>query len=81
MYIYELTNTATGNFYVGQRSAHKGTPEEATSYWSSSKIVKRIFAENPINGVKEIVSVHSALSELSQMERQIVLNHWVIFCF
>src|SRR5574344_2778096 len=56
-YIYKVTNIITGQFYIGQRSSYKGTPEEdlGIHYFTSSKIVKPLFKNNTSEWKKEIL--------------------------
>lgn len=56
-YIYKVTNIITGQFYIGQRSSYKGTPEEdlGIHYFTSSKVVKPLFKNNTSEWKKEIL--------------------------
>src|SRR5574344_623907 len=56
-YIYKVTNIITGQFYIGQRSSYKCTPEEdlGKHYFTSSKIVKPLFMNNTSEWQKEIL--------------------------
>ena len=56
-YIYKVTNIITGQFYIGQRSSYKGTPEDdlGIHYFTSSKIVKPLFMNNTSEWKKEIL--------------------------
>lgn len=57
-YIYKVTNIITGQFYIGQRSSYKGTPEEdlGIHYFTSSEdIVKPLFMNNTSEWKKEIL--------------------------
>lgn len=76
MYIYRITNVATGNFYYGQRSAYVGAPEDDTNYWSSSKLVKELRLHRPQNWIKEIVSTHTTKDELDAAEIEMIREHW-----
>src|SRR5574344_1646001 len=56
-YIYKITNIITGQFYIGQRSSYKCTPEDdlGIHYFTSSKIVKPLFMNNTSEWQKEIL--------------------------
>ena len=56
-YIYKVTNIITSQFYIGQRSSYKGTPEVdlGYNYFTSSKIVKPLFKNNTSEWKKEIL--------------------------
>src|SRR5574344_3017956 len=56
-YIYKVMNIITGQFYIGQRSSYKDSPEEdlGIHYFTSSKIVKPLFKNNTSEWKKEIL--------------------------
>ena len=56
-YIYKITNIITGQFYIGQRSAYIGIPEDdlGIHYFTSSKYVKPLFMNNTSEWQKEIL--------------------------
>src|SRR5574344_649739 len=56
-YIYKVTNSITGQFYIGQRSSFDGTPEEdlGIHYFTSSKVVRPLFKNNTSEWKKEIL--------------------------
>src|SRR5574344_1374442 len=56
-YIYKITNIITGQFYIGQRSSYKCTPEDdlGIHYFTSSEIVKPLFMNNTSEWKKEIL--------------------------
>src|SRR5574344_2883862 len=56
-YIYKVTNSITGQFYIGQRSSFEGTPEDdlGIHYFTSSKVVRPLFKNNTSEWKKEIL--------------------------
>ena len=57
-YVYKITNlkpTDKRKFYIGVRSS-KVNPNK-DNYWSSSKIIKKMFKENPNNFKKDILFI------------------------
>lgn len=56
-YIYKVTNIITGQFYIGQRSAYTGEPEDdlGVHYFTSSKVIKPLFRDNTSEWQKEIL--------------------------
>jgi len=57
-YLYKLTQKSTGKWYVGCRTAKKCHPEEG--YICSSRHVKPIYFENPLDWKREILVIGSA---------------------
>jgi len=57
-YVYELTDTETGMWYVGSRTAQKCHPSDlGVKYFTSSKVVGPLFRSNPGRFDKKIIVI------------------------
>ena len=72
-YVYELTDTVTGKWYVGSRTGEKCHPEElGVRYFTSSNAVAPMFEANPERFVKKIIVTSDDIDYVVRAEASIL---------
>jgi hypothetical protein len=75
-YTYKITNEITGQWYIGKKTANKVPAEEDTTYWGSSKYLKKLMKEVPTGWTKTIIAEYESDDETGLAETILIKEHW-----
>jgi hypothetical protein len=75
-YTYKITNSITGYWYIGKKTANKVPAGEDITYWGSSKYLKELMEEIPEGWTKEIIAEYESDDETGLAEEELLEKYW-----
>jgi hypothetical protein len=75
-YTYIITNSITGHWYIGKKTANEVPAVEDTTYWSSSRYLKSLMREIPTGWTKTIITEYESDDETGLAEEKLIKENW-----